>query len=93
MDMAVDRLDDKIDEVDSRADHVSEQLSVLEGKMVDMEEGYSELLALGREQTATSVCACWAIAALSTITTAQQDQLAAMRERMVQAEERLVLGS
>ena len=57
--------------------------------VTDMEEGYQELLALGWEQTETSVCACRAIAALSTITTAQQDQLAAMRERMVQAKERL----
>ena len=89
MDVAVDCLDDKIDEVDSRADHASEQLSALEGKMVDMEEGYNKLLALGREQMATSVQACRAVTALSTITTAQQDQLAAMRERMVRAEEQL----
>ena len=89
MDVVVDHLDDKIDEVDGRADHMSKRLSALEGKMADMEEGYNELLALGREQTATSVCACRAIAALSTITMAQQDQLAAMRTRMVQAKERL----
>ena len=62
---------------------MSEQLSALEGKMADMEEGYNELLALGQEQTATLVQVCRAIAALSTITMAQQDQLAAMRERMV----------
>ena len=50
--------------------------------MTDIEAGYTELLALGREQTETLVQVCRAIAALSTITTAQQDQLAAMRERM-----------
>ena len=87
MDVVVDCLDDKISEVDGRVDHTSKRLLALEGKMADMEEGYNELLALGQEQTATSVQACRAIAALSTITMAQQDQLAAMRERMVQAEE------
>ena len=87
MDVVVDCLDDKISEVDGRVDYTSKRLLALEGKMADMEEGYNELLALGQEQTATSVRACRAIAALSTITMAQQDQLAAMRERMVQAEE------
>ena len=77
MDIAMDRLDKRIDEVDGRADHVSERLLVLEGKMMDMEAGYTELLALGQEQTETSVRVCRAIAALSTITTAQQDQLVA----------------
>ena len=78
---------DKIDEVDGRADQASKRLSVLEGKMVDMEEGYNELLALGWEQTATLIQACRAIAALSTIMTAQQDQVTVMRERMVWAED------
>ena len=55
VDMAVDRLDEQIDKIDGRADHASEQLSVLEGKVTDMEEGYQELLALGWEQTETSV--------------------------------------
>ena len=89
VDIMVDWLDNKIDKVDGRADHASECLLALEGKVADMEEGYNKLLALGREQMATSVCACWAIAALSTITTAQQDQVAVMRERMIRAEERL----
>ena len=47
-DMAVDRLDKRIDEVDGRADHASEWLSALEGKVTDMEEGYQELLMLGQ---------------------------------------------
>ena len=73
MDVAVDQLDNKINEVDGRADHASEWLSALEGKMADMEEGYNELLALGQEQMAMSVQACRAIAALSSITTVQQE--------------------
>ena len=55
MDVVVDCLDERIDEIDGRADHALEQLSALEGKVSDMEEGYAELLALGREQTTTSV--------------------------------------
>ena len=55
--------------------------------MTNMEEGYHELLALGREQTATSVRACRAIAALSTITMARQEQVTTLRVRVVQAEE------
>ena len=89
MDVAVDQLDNKIDEVDRRADQVSEQLLALEGQVTDIAEGYHELLALDQEQTATSVQACRAIMALSTITMAQQDQVAALRVRVAQAEERM----
>ena len=49
MDVAVDQLDERIDKVDGRADHTLEQLLALEGKMMDMEDGYRELLALGQE--------------------------------------------
>ena len=49
VDVAVDHLDERINEVDGRADHASEYLSVLEGKVTDMEAGYTELLALGAE--------------------------------------------
>ena len=55
--------------MDGRVDHTLEHLSVLEGKVTDMEAGYTKLLALGQEQTETSVQACRAIMALSTITT------------------------
>ena len=58
VDMAVDQLDKRIDEVDGRADHMSERLSVLEGKMTNMEAGYMELLALGREQVKMSAQSC-----------------------------------
>ena len=54
MDMVVDWLDERIDEVDGRADHASERLTALEGKVTDMEAGYTELLVLGREQVETS---------------------------------------
>ena len=49
MDVAVDRLDERIDEVDGRANHASEWLLALEGKVTDMEAGYTELLVLGQE--------------------------------------------
>ena len=87
MDVAIDRLDDKIDKVDGRADQASEWLLALEGQVTNMEEGYRELLALGWEQTVTSVQAYRAIAALFTITTAQQEQVTALRARVAQAEE------
>ena len=47
MDIAVDRLD-------SEADHMAERISALEDKVVDLEAGYTELLALGQEQVETS---------------------------------------
>ena len=47
MDIAVDWLDGEVD-------HVSKQISALEGKVVDLEAGYTELLALGWEQVETS---------------------------------------
>ena len=47
MDVAVDRLDGEMD-------HASERISTLEGKVADLEAGYTELLALGREQVETS---------------------------------------
>ena len=89
MDVVVDCLDERIDEIDGRADHALERLSALEGKVSDMEEGYAELLALGREQTTTSVRVCRAITALSTITMAQQEQVTALKERVAHVEERM----
>ena len=47
MDVAVDWLDGEVD-------HVSERISALEGKVADLEVGYTELLALGQEQVETS---------------------------------------
>ena len=47
MDIAVDRLDGEVD-------HMSERISALEGKVADLEVGYTKLLALGQEQVETS---------------------------------------
>ena len=47
MDVVVDRLDREVD-------HTSEKISALEGKVSDLEAGYTELLALGWEQVETS---------------------------------------
>ena len=54
MDMVVDRLDERINEVDGRADHALERLLELEGKVTDMEARYTRLLALGQEQVEMS---------------------------------------
>ena len=54
MDVVVNRLDKRFNKVDGRADHASERLSALEGKVTNMEAGYTELLALGQEQVETS---------------------------------------
>ena len=82
MDVVVDWLDERINEVDGRVDHASEQLSVLEGKVADMEGGYMELLALGREQVETSTRSCWALASLATVVVAQQQKILQVEERM-----------
>ena len=82
MDVAVDRLDERIDKVDGRVDHASEQLLVLEGKMMDMEGGYNEFLALGQEQVETSTHLCWALASFATIVVTQQQKILQVEEQM-----------
>ena len=82
MDIAVDRLDEKDEELEGRANEASERMMMLEGRIGDMEEGYWELLALGRDQVLTGVQACAAIAALTVITTDQQARLVRAEERM-----------
>ena len=59
MDMAMDRLDREVD-------HVSERLSTLEGKVTDLEAGYTELLALGWEQVETMMRLACALGQLAT---------------------------
>ena len=81
VDVMVDRLDERIDEVDGRADHASEWLSALEGKVTDMEVGYTELLTLGREQVATSMCSYQALANLAMVAVAQQQKIQELEER------------
>ena len=75
MDMAVDQLDREVD-------HMSKRLSVLEGKMADLEVGYTELLALGQEQVETTTCLVCALGQLATVVLAQQGKIWAMEERM-----------
>ena len=75
MDMAVDRLDGEVD-------HTPERLSVLEGKVTDLEAGYTKLLALGREQVETTMRSAWALGQLATAVLAQQGKICAMEERM-----------
>ena len=75
MDMAVDRLDREVD-------HMSERISVLEGKVADLEVGYTELLALGREQVETSSQAARGLGQLATAVLAQQAKIRSMDKRM-----------
>ena len=82
MDIAADWLDARVDKVDGRADEASKQLSVLEGKVTDMEDGYRELLALGQEQLETSAHLCQALASLAIVVVAQQQKILQVEERM-----------
>ena len=47
-------IDVAVDQLDGEVDYVSERISMLEGKVVDLEAGYTELLALGWEQVEMS---------------------------------------
>ena len=75
MDVAVDRLDREVD-------HALERLSALEGKVIDLEAGYTELLALGREQVETTTCSARALGQLAMVVLAQQGKIWIMEERM-----------
>ena len=75
VDVAVDRLDGEVD-------HASERISVLEGKVMDLEAGYTKLLALGREQVETSTHAAQGLGQLVTAVLAQQAKIRSMDERM-----------
>ena len=75
MDIAVDRLDGEVD-------HTSERISALEGKVADLEAGYTELLALGQEQVETSIQAAHGLGQLATAVLAQQVKIKSMDERM-----------
>ena len=68
MDVAVDLLDGEMD-------HASERISMLEGKVADLEAGYTELLALGREQVETSSWAAHGLGQLATVVLAQQAKI------------------
>ena len=75
MDVAVDWLDGEVD-------HASERISTLEGKVADLEAGYTELLALGQEQVETSSQAACGLGQLVTAVLAQQAKIRSMDERM-----------
>ena len=84
MDVAVDRLDREVD-------HASKRLSALEGKVMDMEAGYTELLALGQEQVEMSTQSCRALASLAAMVAAQQQKMLQAEERMDMMRE-MILG-
>ena len=75
IDVAVDRLYGEVD-------HALERLSALEGKVGDLEAGYTELLALGREQVETTTHSACALGQLAMVVLAQQGKIWAMGERM-----------
>ena len=75
MDVAVDRLDGEVD-------HASERISTLEGKVADLEVGYTELLALGWEQVETSTRTAHGLGQLATVVLAQQAKIRSMDKRM-----------
>ena len=75
VDVAVDRLDGEVD-------HASERISMLEGKVADLEAGYTELLALGQEQVETSTQVVHSLGQLATAVLAQQAKIRSMDERM-----------
>ena len=47
-------MDVVVDWLDGEVDHASKRISALEGKVADLEAGYTKLLALGWEQVETS---------------------------------------
>ena len=59
MDVAVDRLDGEVD-------HTSKRLSMLEGKVTNLEAGYNELLVLGQEQVEITTHLACALGQLAT---------------------------
>ena len=83
MDVAVDRLD-------GRSDEASEWILELEGRMADMEDGYWALLTLGQEQVQILVRSTQAIAALTMVTSAQQEKICGAEETIGLLRERVL---
>ena len=75
-------MDIAIDWLDREVDHTSKRISALEGKVADLEAGYTELLALGWEQVETSTQAARGLGQLATAVLAQQAKICSMEERM-----------
>ena len=84
MDVAVDQLDGEVD-------HASKRISALEGKVADLEAGYTELLALGQEQVEMSTWVAHGLGQLVTAVLAQQAKIQSMEERM-DAMREMILG-
>ena len=61
---------------------MSERISVLEGKVADLEAGYTELLALGQEQVETSSWVARGLGQLAMVVLAQQAKIRSMDKRM-----------
>ena len=64
-----------MDQLDGEVDHVSERISMLEGKVADLEAGYTELLALGWEQVETSTREAQGLGQLVMAVLAQQAKI------------------
>ena len=71
-----------MDRLDGEVDHTSERISALEGKVADLEAGYTELLALGWEQVETSSWVACGLGQLATAVLAQQAKIRSMDKRM-----------
>ena len=75
-------MDVAVNQLDGEADHVVEQIGVLEDKMTDMEGGLNSLLELGREQTEMFTRTARGLGQLATCVLAQQNKIRAMEEHM-----------
>ena len=71
-----------MDRLDGEVDHALEWISALEGKVADLEAGYTELLALGQEQVETSTWVAQGLGQLAMAVLAQQAKIQSMEERM-----------
>ena len=68
--------------MDMAVDHASKRISALEGEVLDLEAGYTELLALGQEQVETSTHAARGLGQLATVVLAQQAKIRSQDERL-----------
>ena len=84
-------MDVVVDQLDGEVDHLSERLSVSEGKTSNLEAGYTELLALGREQVEMTTRLAHALGQLATAVLTQQGKIQAMEERMDAMQEMILM--
>ena len=71
-----------VDQLDREVDHASKRISMLEGKVADLEARYMELLALGQEQVEMLSRAAQGLGQLATAVLAQQAKIHSQDERM-----------